>query len=64
MGQKKDDLLKRIAEEKAREKRTVRLEKQDEAPVKMTSRMPIGCWIWLTLIGIGAFMLLRKYLEV
>jgi len=33
---------------------------QDKPLGRMTSRMPLGCWIWILLIGFAIYMLFRN----
>lgn len=61
MGPNKDEILKNAERLAELERQRKALEKKDEKPTKMTSSMPIGCWIWI-LAGIAlAFWLLKKY---
>lgn len=63
MGPEKDEILrnaKKMAEQEKRIRDTIIREK---APVKLRSRMPIGCWIWLAAIAFAIYMLFRKYLD-
>jgi hypothetical protein len=61
MGANKDEILKNAEKAAELERQRKELDKRDDKPLKMTSRMPLGCWFWI-LGGIAvAFWLLKKY---
>lgn len=61
MGPNKDELLKRAQEAFDQEQRRRELEAKDQKPLKLTSRMPMGCWIWIALGIAICIWLLKKY---
>jgi hypothetical protein len=61
MGQKRDEILKKTREAQEAEKHRKDLEAFDSKPARnMTSWMPLGCWIWISLLGFAIYLLLKK----
>ena len=61
MGPNKDEILRNAAKAAELERQRKELDRRDEKPLNLTSRMPLGCWLWI-LAGIAlACWLLKKY---
>jgi hypothetical protein len=61
MGPNKDEILKRAQEAFDQEQRRRDIGARDQKPMKMTSGMPWGCWIWIVAGLALAFWLVKKY---
>jgi len=59
----KDELMRRAKRDQEKEEKRLELIRRSEAPVDLKSRMPIGCFIWIILIGFAVYMLFRTYIH-
>ena len=59
----KDELMRRAKRDQEKEEKRLELIRRSETPVDLKSRMPIGCFIWIILIGFAVYMLFRTYIH-